>query len=206
MTILYDESFQQSKDHLPDQSSNEVTSSFEDKMNLNDTQMTNELNNHAITPKSKQSNFEKCTAESSSNNQASLQPSSRVDLASAQRQAHLFSGVTDNQSKCHVEYEFHQGRHVVLNQSVKAGDLIFTDTPYAYVVMFDKRMDVCHHCMTTLDQSLVQSIGCCEDCQMVAWCSQQCRSQSIKHRHSIECGMLKRVELIVTEAQSIRLC
>ncbi|XP_023931505.1 SET and MYND domain-containing protein 4 [Lingula anatina] len=84
------------------------------------------------------------------------------------------------------KYNEKQGRYLVANQSIAAGDTLIVEKPYAAVLLPDQYDTHCHHCFTKLLGSVP-----CQQCVEVQYCSEECRDASWDSYHCIECPYLE---------------
>lgn len=81
------------------------------------------------------------------------------------------------------------GRHAVAARAVTAGELVFSDEPFAQTVHENFADIVCHCCYAPLPQtSRSRQIGC-NACRGVLYCSKECAA-SFAATHAGECALL----------------
>jgi len=100
-----------------------------------------------------------------------------------------------------VNYATEKGRYLEANGSIKAGDVLIVEKPYASILLPDYRHSHCYHCM----KLLVAPIPCFS-CQDVLFCSKVCQSKAYSLYHSIECKIWPLIQVIEPSAHlSIRI-
>ncbi|CAG7837001.1 unnamed protein product [Allacma fusca] len=87
-------------------------------------------------------------------------------------------------AKFGVEYEDSQGRYAVATETIKTGEIILREQPYASSLMPERMGTHCLHCFARLTAPVA-----CETCANVAFCQRQCRSDADKY-HRYECRIL----------------
>ncbi|XP_023318394.1 SET and MYND domain-containing protein 4-like [Trichogramma pretiosum] len=81
-----------------------------------------------------------------------------------------------------IVYTEKYGRHLVATQHFKAGDIILTENPYAYVIYREKYYTHCHHCLTR-SFNLIS----CPHCPIAQYCSEKCMRDAWQLAHQLEC-------------------
>ena len=81
------------------------------------------------------------------------------------------------------------GRYVVAACDLAAGELIFTDEPFAQTVHDRHQETVCHVCYALFDSRTTPPIVC-PDCSQVRYCSSACAAAGAAS-HESECGVLQ---------------
>nr|CAH7752679.1 unnamed protein product [Callosobruchus chinensis] len=98
-------------------------------------------------------------------------------------------------NKIRVEERPSMGRFVVAEDSIKTGEPIVVEPPYAACLLPEMFGTHCHHCFNRL----VAPVGC-PDCSNVAFCSSACRDTALKAYHRYEC---KYLDLLIGSGMSI---
>ena len=80
------------------------------------------------------------------------------------------------------------GRHVLASRDIAAGELLFTDEPFAQTVHERCHATVCHLCYGGLDKPGIKPVVC-NDCKQVCFCSTTC-ARTAEAAHEDECGVL----------------
>ncbi|CAH1785327.1 unnamed protein product [Owenia fusiformis] len=93
--------------------------------------------------------------------------------------------ITQASAAINVKVNKQQGRFLVANQDIKAGDTLIVEKPFTAVLLPDHYDNHCHHCFVKLTAPLP-----CHQCIEVKYCSEVCRAQSWSTYHNIECGYL----------------
>ena len=78
-----------------------------------------------------------------------------------------------------------RGRHVITEQEVKPGELLFSENPFASVQLAEHSATHCHHCYAKLQVPFP-----CTRCTQPRYCSETCRDESWATYHRFECGSL----------------
>lgn len=76
------------------------------------------------------------------------------------------------------------GRHVIANQKISKGSVVFAERPYAAILLPEYLYTHCQTCFSPVSNP----IPCCE-CRDVVYCSELCQSQG-QAFHQYECGIL----------------
>ncbi|XP_043214854.1 SET and MYND domain-containing protein 4-like [Amphibalanus amphitrite] len=76
-----------------------------------------------------------------------------------------------------------KGRHVVTTRPVAKGAVLFAEEPYVCVLLPERRLDHCHHCLRHTHALLP-----CARCPDVGFCSAACRDAACAVYHAAECG------------------
>ncbi len=84
-----------------------------------------------------------------------------------------------------VKYDSYLGRCAIATRDIHAGELILIEKPFASVLLTDKKLSHCHHCMTRCSNL----IGCLQ-CSSVGFCNSGCREAAWKEYHWIECKFI----------------
>lgn len=82
-----------------------------------------------------------------------------------------------------LRYDTSKGRHVMTNQDVRAGDIIFVEKPYAFVLLPDYYRQYCHHCCKQCTTPIP-----CTSCTNTLYCGECCRDSSWQEYHKYECS------------------
>ncbi|XP_049828172.1 SET and MYND domain-containing protein 4-like [Schistocerca gregaria] len=82
-----------------------------------------------------------------------------------------------------LRYNTSKGRHVVAKQDLRAGDIIFVEKPYAFVLLPDYCRQYCHHCCKQCATPIP-----CTGCAKTFYCGQCCRDSSWQEYHRYECS------------------
>ncbi|XP_046441017.1 SET and MYND domain-containing protein 4-like isoform X1 [Daphnia pulex] len=86
-----------------------------------------------------------------------------------------------------VEEDAVSGRYGVAAAPIRVGDVIAVDAPYASVMNPEKFSTHCHHCYQILELGEVLP---CSHCDLVSFCSVNCRSRAMESYHATECPIL----------------
>ncbi|XP_018566121.1 SET and MYND domain-containing protein 4-like isoform X2 [Anoplophora glabripennis] len=97
--------------------------------------------------------------------------------------------------KLSVRHKEGVGRYVVANETVKTGETLVVEPPYAACLLPEMFGTHCHHCF----DRLVSPIGCL-DCSNVAFCNQACQEAALSTYHKYECKFL---DLLLGSGMSI---
>jgi len=84
-----------------------------------------------------------------------------------------------------LKHENNRGRFVIANKPVKVGDVLFSELPYASILLPEHYSSHCHHC----HKELTAPVSCIK-CTQPRYCSESCRSQSWSTYHQHECSGL----------------
>ena len=77
-----------------------------------------------------------------------------------------------------------RGRFVTASQSVEAGEVLFQEVPYSWVLLPPFYSSHCHHCLASLSAPLS-----CPSCSQTRYCGRECREEAWQY-HKYECGRL----------------
>jgi hypothetical protein len=88
-----------------------------------------------------------------------------------------------------IRYTPGRGRYIVTERDLKAGEVILITKPYTLVVHDEYEFSVCHYCQK-YEKDFSSYTLICEDCQHVAYCSQQCKDSHYAELHRYECPFL----------------
>jgi len=80
-----------------------------------------------------------------------------------------------------VEHKEGEGRHVVANKAVKAGDTLVVEDAFAAVLYASKQGTNCIHCFGKLRAAIP-----CQTCAGVCFCSLECREQATYHKYECQ--------------------
>ncbi|XP_039285640.1 SET and MYND domain-containing protein 4 isoform X2 [Nilaparvata lugens] len=88
-----------------------------------------------------------------------------------------------------------KGRHIVANTDINAGDILFVEKPYAFVVLpiaYDTNgHNFCHNCCTDVFAPIP-----CQSCVTAMYCSEACCKAAWDRFHRWECGGLDFFHLV----------
>lgn len=87
-----------------------------------------------------------------------------------------------------MKYSEKYGRHMVATRDIKPGEFVGIQKPYTRVVALKMRFKFCWHCGKQTWSSLP-----CNTCGEVVYCSTNCRENSRKEYHDIECELLRQL-------------
>ena len=88
-----------------------------------------------------------------------------------------------------------KGRSVFARETLAAGELICSTFPYAVVVKWSHRHDVCHYCFSLFDSATRNEgseLSECEKC-VARYCDDACRSKHASFHAAIECDIFQQV-------------
>lgn len=88
----------------------------------------------------------------------------------------------DFSSLLRVEFDPAVGRHVKAEKTVKPGDTLLVEDPFAAVLYPDKAGTNCDNCFSKL-----RSVVPCPDCSGIGFCSKECRDEACASYHKYEC-------------------
>lgn len=77
------------------------------------------------------------------------------------------------------------GRHVIAKEDIKVGELLVEEQPYSQIISKDQMLFACNHCLLR-NPHLIP----CQYCCFALYCSEECRGNSFKEYHSIECPLM----------------
>ncbi|KAG8035770.1 hypothetical protein G9C98_001426 [Cotesia typhae] len=87
-------------------------------------------------------------------------------------------------SKLSREYSPIRGRHVIANESIQKGDILFVEKPFAFVPLDNATSDIlCTHCCGLITDSAIP----CRSCSSILYCSRECWMKSWSY-HKFECS------------------
>ncbi|CAG5100453.1 Similar to SMYD4: SET and MYND domain-containing protein 4 (Homo sapiens) [Cotesia congregata] len=87
-------------------------------------------------------------------------------------------------SKLSREYSPTRGRHVIANESIQKGDVLFVEKPFAFVPLDNATSDIlCTHCCGLITDSAIP----CRSCSSILYCSRECWMKSWSY-HKFECS------------------
>ncbi|KAM3956896.1 SET and MYND domain containing, class 4, member 2 [Aphomia sociella] len=86
--------------------------------------------------------------------------------------------------------EENKGRFAVANDSIKTGDVLLIDSPYAACLLPDYYGSYCLHCFKRLENCEDTAPVWCPKCSGIVFCSAQCRDTSVSTYHKYECQFL----------------
>ena len=78
-----------------------------------------------------------------------------------------------------------RGRFVTASQSLQAGEVLFREEPYSWVLLPPFYSSHCHHCLASLTAPLS-----CSACTQTRYCGRECRDLAWQY-HKYECGRLE---------------
>eukprot|EP00794_Sanderia_malayensis_P007228 gene7228-8036_t len=84
-----------------------------------------------------------------------------------------------------IKYDSNAGRSAIAARDIEAGELILVEEPFASVIMPDKNLTHCHHCLCRCIW-LTPCLQCCN----IGFCSEQCRNTAWQEYHNVECCFL----------------
>lgn len=86
--------------------------------------------------------------------------------------------------KFSVQSDQSVGRFAVAGETIKTGEEILREKPFASCLLTDRMGTHCLHCFARLKAAIA-----CETCANVVFCSKQCRTEADKY-HKYECRIL----------------
>jgi len=90
--------------------------------------------------------------------------------------------VNEFSSLLRVDYKPELGRHVKAEKTIRAGDTLAVEKPFASVVYYNKMGTNCDNCLKKL-----RNVVPCPDCAGVGYCSVACRDAACNQYHKYEC-------------------
>lgn len=94
------------------------------------------------------------------------------------------------------------GRHVIAAKDIRVGDVIAIEKPFAKIVLKERKLDHCHHCLKPSYNLLP-----CPKCTEALFCSKTCLVAAFERYHKFECpviGFLYKFNLSVLELLALR--
>lgn len=79
-----------------------------------------------------------------------------------------------------------KGRHVIANEDIKLGDVLFIERPFAFVVLPEMSHKYCSYCCKAVYVPVP-----CENCPLACFCNDSCRNSAQETFHKWECGGLE---------------
>lgn len=77
------------------------------------------------------------------------------------------------------------GRHVVATKDITPGDVIALEKPFAKILLKERILDHCHHCL-----KLSYNLLPCTKCTEALFCTKTCQEEAIELYHKYECPIL----------------
>ncbi|CAH4030118.1 unnamed protein product [Pieris brassicae] len=87
--------------------------------------------------------------------------------------------------KLNVVSSKEMGRHVVAKQDIQVGEILVEEEPYTQIISGNQMLFACNHCLST-QINLIP----CKDCCFALYCSEECRTNSWKEYHYVECPLM----------------
>jgi len=84
-----------------------------------------------------------------------------------------------------VEYQKDRGRFLRANKKIKRGEIVAVESPIAAFPVIKECEDYCNTCFKVLSQGT--EIQHCDSCQLVSWCSKDCKARAMRTHHRYEC-------------------
>jgi len=94
----------------------------------------------------------------------------------------------------------YKGRYVITTKPIKIGDVLFSEMPYASILLPEHYSSHCHHCHITLSAPIP-----CTKCTQPRYCSEECRSKSWSSYHQYECTGLDLLHSVGIAHLSLRI-
>ncbi|TRY69069.1 hypothetical protein TCAL_11285 [Tigriopus californicus] len=88
-------------------------------------------------------------------------------------------------SSLSVKRDPEKGRFVVADEEVAVGQVLFSELPYASILLLDQYSTHCHHCYKRFYAPIP-----CLKCTQARYCSEDCRTDSWDQYHQHECAHL----------------
>lgn len=88
-------------------------------------------------------------------------------------------------SKLDVVQSESMGRHVIAKEDIAPGEVIVKEKPYLTLLLGSQLLFSCSYCL-----SRSSNLYPCNSCCFALYCSDECKNQSWKHYHEIECPMM----------------
>ncbi|KAJ0183945.1 hypothetical protein K1T71_000368 [Dendrolimus kikuchii] len=89
-----------------------------------------------------------------------------------------------------ISEEEHKGRFAVANSSIRTGDVLLKDSPYAACLLSDYYGSHCLHCFKRFEDCLDEAPVWCPKCSGVAFCCVKCKDTAVNTYHAYECPFL----------------
>ena len=96
-------------------------------------------------------------------------------------------------ARLNIEYSSTNGRYCKSNNTIKAGDILFSEEPYCAILLPEfclKYCDCCFKQLTSNEDFLYLNIQTCDECADVLYCSIDCKKKSRLY-HKFECSKLE---------------
>ncbi|OII77531.1 SET domain-containing protein [Cryptosporidium andersoni] len=90
----------------------------------------------------------------------------------------------------HLKISEEKGRCIIANRDIKAGEVIWLEYPFIYIVFEEFLDSVCDTCLKYIGTEKLANIIVCNGCSVVKYCSNICKSNS-EGIHKFECKLMK---------------
>jgi len=82
-----------------------------------------------------------------------------------------------------------KGRGFRVTEKVKAGTMVMSSVPFAYVLDMRNVVAACHFCLQSADPTQLKS---CSKCKFAKYCNEECQKNAW-NEHKMECGALAKI-------------
>lgn len=77
----------------------------------------------------------------------------------------------------------YNGRHILAENEIKAGEVIFVEKSYAFILLPEFYRYRCYHCLKTINAYFP-----CRSCDKISFCCSECENDAWQQYHHIECN------------------